>query len=736
MGEEPRALSSDLEAALEKTVPSVEFDAAGTRRELYATQQEHATPSDAGHFLEKTAEDHTSTVSMSDTSGLEGFGDSTRVPPQLRTQAHGHDRRFEVRRELGRGGNAMVFEVHDNSLGRTIALKLLHQAAAVRKGRQQRFVHEARVTAMLEHPNIVPVYDIGVTPRDRVYFLMKNVTGVSLGDAIRAMREGEEGHEALGTIDGKLRVFLKVCDAMEYAHARGFIHQDIKPDNIMLGGYGEVLVMDWGCALGSDEAQATGHRPVFGTPAYMSPEQARRERSDECSDIYCMGATLYHLLTLHHPTWTDEPERFWEMKRAGELSPLPRGVEWSVPVLLLDIARTAMAPDAAERYQSVAEFRRAIEQYQTNAASIALVEEGRQILAAAREHRSYEEFRRCLYDIEQALRLWPENPVGRSALSEARRAFAWCALERGDIELAAETIEDEPEDDGVRAAIDAARESARRRQRTLRLMKMSVVVLSLMVVAATAYAAYEYFLQFGRWHPVYRMDFTEPDADLSGLSFCDYNTMLDSTRDSCGQEGVRLAAPDESAEMFWLRGIRAPGDIQVRLEAMWPDTVEGLEIHINARRERMRFGWLHPAGFSCQFGGYGGDINFISRNEMAANPNSSVAVKATFVPGRVYELCFQRVGEELSLRVDGRQVLRRIEVLPLAGKGLSQVAVRSWGTVHIKQLTVSRLTLPQRTSPLLAGDALVREKNFAGAVERYLEVARAFAIWLHLRACR
>jgi len=590
MSPDRKSTSADLEAALEKTVPSAEFDAAGTRRELSATQQEFAAPSDEGHFLERTAEDHTP-PGTSDTSGLEGFGDSTEVPPQLRPQAHGRQQRFEVKRELGRGGNAMVFEVHDHSLGRTIALKLLHEAAAVREGRRQRFIHEARVTAMLEHPNIVPVYDIGVTPRNRVYFLMKNVGGVSLGDAIRSIRKGGMGHESLRTIDGKLRVFLKVCDAMEFAHARGFIHQDIKPDNLMLGGYGEVLVMDWGCALSSDEAEETGHRPVFGTPAYMSPEQARRERSDERSDIYCMGATLYHLLTLRHPTWTDDPERFWEMKRQGELSPLPPEVEGSIPALLLEIARKAMTPDGAARYQTVTELRQAIEQYQNNAASVALVEEGRQLLAAAREHRSYEEFRRCLYNVEQALRLWPENRVGRDVLSEARRAFAWCALDRGDIELAAETIEPERDDGGVRTAIEAAREAIRRRQRTLRLMKVSVALLSLMVIAATAYAAYEYFLQFGRWHPVYQMDFTKPGADLSGLSFCDFDVTKDSTRDSCGPSGLTLAfthgdqAVTSGAEMFWLRNVRAPGDIQVRLEVMWPDSVDGLEVHINARRE-------------------------------------------------------------------------------------------------------------------------------------------------------
>ncbi len=273
-----------LQRALEKTVPAGDFSAAGTRRELAPTPEAHTPEKTPGQFLQRTVSDPIATPSDTDTTMLPGFSTTSLVPPELLEHGDTTAKRYEMDGLLGRGGTASVYAVRDNSLGRRIALKLLRGAGAGRQGVQQRFIHEARVTAMLEHPNIVPVYDIGVTEQGRVYFLMKNVTGVTVGDAIRAVRDGREPPQEFRTIDGRIRVLLKVCDAMAYAHDRGFVHQDLKPDNIILGDYGEVLVLDWGCALGVRERQANPHAS-FGTPAYMSPEQARKEGADERSDI-------------------------------------------------------------------------------------------------------------------------------------------------------------------------------------------------------------------------------------------------------------------------------------------------------------------------------------------------------------------------------------------------------------------------------------------------------------------
>ena len=143
-----------------------------------------------------------------------------------------------------------------------------------------------------------------------------------------------------------MNVILRVCDAVACAHGRGILHRDIKPDNIMLGAFGEVMLVDWGSALMSDEREAAVGR-VMGTPNYMSPEQARGELVDQRSDIYCLGASLFHLLTRRVPVSATSAEEFWDKKRHGTID-VPRSGqgEWC-PARLLDIALKAMAPGPA-----------------------------------------------------------------------------------------------------------------------------------------------------------------------------------------------------------------------------------------------------------------------------------------------------------------------------------------------------------------------------------------------------
>jgi hypothetical protein len=240
----------NLQRALEKTVPAGEFSTHGTQRELERTPIAETSSPTPRQYLLKTKTDSSGLGDTDDPSPSARFGTTSIVPPELLEGQAEEGPRFEVESEAGRGGTAFVYRVVDRSLGRTIALKLLRGKGERKESVKRRFIHEARVTAMLEHPNIVPVYDIGVTDDHRVYFLMKNVTGVSVGDAIRANREGRPVPPEFETIDGRLRIVLKVCDALAFAHDKGYIHQDIKPDNVMLGSFGEVLVLDWGCALG------------------------------------------------------------------------------------------------------------------------------------------------------------------------------------------------------------------------------------------------------------------------------------------------------------------------------------------------------------------------------------------------------------------------------------------------------------------------------------------------------
>ena len=191
-------------------------------------------------------------------------------------------------KELGRGGMGTVYLAEDIELDRLIAIKVLN-TPKVTDDLRNRMIREAQIIARLEHPGIVPVHDVGTLPDGRIYYAMKFVRGSRLDE-----------YAAQGaSLRDRLRKFQAVCDAVAFAHAHGVIHRDLKPQNIMIGSFGEVLVLDWGVAkiktqMNADEQEGT----VIGTRDYMSPEQARGEidQLDERADIYSLGAVLQFLL--------------------------------------------------------------------------------------------------------------------------------------------------------------------------------------------------------------------------------------------------------------------------------------------------------------------------------------------------------------------------------------------------------------------------------------------------------
>jgi serine/threonine protein kinase len=218
--------------------------------------------------------------------------------------------KYRLLNELASGGMGTVYLAEDTELNRRVAIKVLHTPDLTSDVRQ-RMVREAQIIAGLEHPGIVPVHDVGELADGRVFYAMKYVRGSRL-DEYAAHTE---------SIGDRLRKFQSVCDAVAFAHAHGVIHRDLKPQNIMIGSFGEVLVLDWGVAkilrkpehpvaLEADtlikNTDDTRHGTIIGTRNYMSPEQSRGEINelDERSDVYSLGAVLYFLLTNKAPATT------------------------------------------------------------------------------------------------------------------------------------------------------------------------------------------------------------------------------------------------------------------------------------------------------------------------------------------------------------------------------------------------------------------------------------------------
>jgi len=252
------------------------------------------------------------------------------------------DARYEIGAQIGEGGMGVVYLAHDRELNRDVAVKIL-RAPVPTDDERMRIVREARILASLEHPGIVPVHDVGTLSDGRLFYVMKHVRGERLDDFARSERSRSE----------LLRLFLQVCDAVAFAHAAGVVHRDLKPQNVMLGAFGEVLVLDWGVAkvhthsmellehndsVAASENHATVSGTAVGTPGYMAPEQLHGG-GDERVDVFGLAGILFFLLTHEHPMANDDQ---WTRMRDG------------LPAPLRAICERARSLDPASRYQAVA----------------------------------------------------------------------------------------------------------------------------------------------------------------------------------------------------------------------------------------------------------------------------------------------------------------------------------------------------------------------------------------------
>ncbi|HYQ47075.1 MAG TPA: serine/threonine-protein kinase [Polyangiaceae bacterium] len=310
--------------------------------------------------------------------------------------------KIRVLGELGSGAMAKVMRGYDTKLRREVALKVTRlPRGELPRDELARFAEEAQITAQLEHPNVVPVHDLGTAPDGHAYFSMKLIPGRSLETILERRRANDPAMLAQFGLRRLLDVFLQVCQAIDYAHARGVVHRDLKPANIMVGDFGEVQVMDWGIAklLGPSAAQPTNvstsieaasiadventggsvrpgvtsvrtaskawqtqYGAVIGTPEYMSPEQAQGQPIDGRSDIYALGVILYEILCGQVPFEHDDPHE--TVRRVISEAPAPPSrIQPTTPAALEALTLRILVKDPAERTLTIPQIRVYVQNY-------------------------------------------------------------------------------------------------------------------------------------------------------------------------------------------------------------------------------------------------------------------------------------------------------------------------------------------------------------------------------------
>ncbi|HEY1067896.1 MAG TPA: serine/threonine-protein kinase, partial [Pirellulales bacterium] len=385
---------------------------------------------------------------------------------------------YELLEVLGEGGMGVVYSARQTAVDRTIALKMLKPNSASTAESRGKFLAEAAVTSDLDHPNIVPIYDLGQNEDGSLFYAMKRVRGKPWLDVMFT----RELHENLATL-------LRVADAVAFAHARGVIHRDLKPENVMLGDFGEVLLMDWGLAVGVDPSSKasafTRIDSVGGTPAYMAPEMAGGPlvKIGKHSDIYLLGGMLWEIITGNPPHTGKTVMACLMAAGVNAITPTEKRGE------LVDIALKAMATNPEERYPTVKAFQDAIREYQSHENSIRLSAEAQKHLEDAKKNNKYDDFSRAAFGFEQALALWTDSRVARQGRSTSQRLFAQVALANRDLDLADSLLDrDDPTHAELIPQVAAARADREKRQRQLRnrlRLLVSSIALTIAILAGS-----------------------------------------------------------------------------------------------------------------------------------------------------------------------------------------------------------------------------------------------------------
>lgn len=598
------------------------------------------------------------------------------------------------------------------SCGRLVELRLLDPSTPEGQAARDEFLRESTLTSHLPHPNIASVEELNLDQKGRIFTSMPNIVSRPWSQILTER-----------SINDNLHILLRVMDGISFAHSKGILHRDLKPGNILIGLFGEVLVSGWGVAceaktLHKTDSGTCSH--LVGTPAYMAPEVALGERHaiGIRTDIYQLGAILFEILTGAPPHQADTLAT--SLLSAAEntlmvsdtLSPL------------YAIAEHAMDLIPANRYATVVEFQKTIRNYLAHQESVQISARGDLHWRRAEEQEgTLDDYATALALYSESQSLWPENEALSGQIARVSMDYARAALAAGNLELAQRVL---PVDDASFFEEDAAayhavsRSLHRKRKQRLCIRALSGALLILVVI--TAFFAYRIWTDERHWAEVYSADFTAAQPDLRGLQF------MDATRKTIVQSrppqgGLWL----ENGEWCWLRNVELPGDTRFVIRFDTAGTPDAVEIAINSRPDPVMEGHLLPVGQTLKV--------------VVANERSTTQLRAYGSPqfehgsGDVgldlsastsHEIEFRRKGGRVSILINGEMIQEDFSLLPVEGENLHSIGFRVWQpSTRILSIQVDGPRRTPQPSFLLGADRLVAAGNTEAAIKEYLAVSES-----------
>ncbi|MBD3419659.1 MAG: protein kinase [Chitinivibrionales bacterium] len=621
--------------------------------------------------------------------------ETTRVP-LLQSDSTGAEsaKKYRNATRIAQGGMSEIFEARDVNLGRKIAMKLLASEETDQKRR--RFINEARITGQLEHPNIIPVHELGINQQGKLYFTMKLVKGQSLKDVLEDMRTHFPQSQSKYTLGKLLVAFVGVCNAISFAHARGVVHRDLKPANIMLGEFGEILVADWGLALVREEGtsdadsvisildyhaenkERVSSKIVVGTPGYMAPEQVLSGTThiDERADIYALGAILYEILTLNYPVHANSYHEFIENVVRGKITPVDVSAppDRHVPQDLAAIALKALQRNPDDRYASVRDMRRDIERFLSgHAVSVAKTTLLKRIGKVINRNGKAAVF----------------LLLGGIATAGIVSYFGWNSYQHRQAARNAQKAEEKAE------------------------------------AVSQAFIRKEHTEQARRWITVFEDNFSDPGISQRWDVLYGTFRLNKAGRREYVQE---KANPGAHNGMAYLSGgtpqaliCKQPivGDIAIEFDCR----IEGRFINdISCFMSSLAL----PQAKKIPYNGYLLQYGAFENTQIVLQKNGQILWKKYAAPleaGKTYHVRAEKADDHLKLIINDVEIYNVYDESPLYGADRTAVGIVNWGSeIYLDNVVIQKLAAPNKADLLDLAERYLRRGNFSAAKLMYEDI--------------